>query len=112
MKKPYILLLASLLSVGACVPKPPETGVPPQSAEDARSSDTLIIFYSPGADTEKLKAEIRKYPAEIIYAYRNINGMAVKLPKGASLEQASAVFRKHPDVLSVEPDRIIQLGNP
>ena len=58
---------------------------------------------------EPLLAAASDYRAEILYRYTIINAVAVKPPADTDPQQAVRHFKKVRGVLSVEPDRVMQL---
>lgn len=103
MKKLALFLCAGLLS--ACSPRA-EQATMPQASQEPK---VLIIFYAAQIGSEPLKAEIKRYPAEIVYEYQTLNGIAIKLPETKSLTQATEDFSKVKGVLTVNPDQKMQL---
>lgn len=68
----------------------------------------LIIFYEPQTgDAELLKAA-EKYGSEVLYEYKNFNGIAVTVPKKRSIPDAIKYYEKVKGVLSVTQDRLLQ----
>ena len=74
--------------------------------------DHLIIMYSQDVGKEPLLLAIKDYNAEIIYDYKIITGMAIRIPDGQDLSEAMEYFKAVKGVVSVEKDRIIHLTDP
>lgn len=72
------------------------------------SPSTLIIWYNHKYKKKLLKA-IKKYKAEIIYDYKNFNGVAIKIPEGKDIDKAQKHFQKVKGVLSVNRDQIMNI---
>lgn len=83
--------------------------VRPQQTGLAYSKNTLIISYDEGIGKEPLKRAVRKYGAEVVYDYRIINALAIKIPDGKTLDEATEYFEKVKGVISVSKDRVYQL---
>lgn len=69
----------------------------------------LIIYYDPATGNKKLLNAAEKYGSEILYVYKNINGIAVTVPKGHTLREAVRYFESINGVLSVTEDRKMQI---
>ena len=81
--------------------------VRPQQTGLAYSKNTLIISYDDGIGKEPLKRAIRKYGAEIIYDYRIINALAIRIP-----EESIEYFERVKGVVGVSKDRVYQIDDP
>lgn len=93
-------------SLGAIPPlRPQETGL-------MYSPDVLIISYDLEVGKDPLKKAIRKYGASIIYDYRIINAIAIRIPANKELEDAVTHFEKVKGVLQVSKDRVYRLDDP
>lgn len=109
MMKIYLLLpLLAALNACSITAEQPEAN---HALSAARADETgnLIIFYDRQTGGAPLLKAIESYGATLIYHYKNLNGMAVSPPKNVSAEQAAAYFAKVDGVLSVQPDRMMQL---
>ncbi len=73
------------------------------------SPTTLIIFYDAEIGKKPLLEEVEKSGAEIIYDYKNMNGMAIRKPSTMSLSEARKHFSGVRGVLSVEYDHVVHL---
>ncbi|HJD76905.1 hypothetical protein [Bacteroides reticulotermitis] len=78
-----------------------------QLAQEVR--ENLIIFYDSTIGDKPLLKEIESYKAEIIYQYKSLNGLAIKLPKGKNIEKAIKHFQQVEGVLQVSKDEVMQL---
>lgn len=75
------------------------------------SPSTLIIWYdASGKDSKKalLKA-VKDYKAELIYDYKNFNGIAIRIPDGSNINDAITYFQKVKGVLQVNRDHIMSI---
>ncbi len=66
-------------------------------------------MYDAKTGKEPLLQAIKKYGCEIIYDYKNFNGMAIRKPKDKSIEDTMQHFRKIKGVLSVNYDYVYHL---
>ncbi len=82
--------------------------VRPQQAGLAYSKNTLIISFDEGIGKEPLKKAVRKYGAEVVYDYRIISALAVRIPDGKTADEAMEYFAKVKGVISVSQDRFYQ----
>lgn len=71
--------------------------------------ENLIIYYDAEAGSGELLKAAKKYGSKVIYEYRNINGVALTVPKGKTTGEAKLHYEKVPGVLLVTEDRKIQL---
>lgn len=73
------------------------------------SESTLIIFYEGKHSKARLLKAIRRYGANPIYVYKNFSGMAIRIPKGKTLQEAITYFQKVRGVVAVNKDYVNQL---
>lgn len=78
-------------------------------ANDSVSNGNLIIYYAPESGNEALLKAAKKYGSEVIYVYRNINGIAVTVPANRTVQGAMKYYKKIKGVLSVVQDKMVQL---
>lgn len=97
----WILTIAMLSCLSSCTTT--------KSALHDTPTENLIIYYSPVTGYEELLGAARKYGSKILYVYKNINGIAVTVPKSKTLPEAMKYYEKVNGVLSVVPDRKVQL---
>ena len=76
------------------------------------SPNTLIVMYDTDIGKEPLVEAVKTMNAEIIYDYRIIPGMAVRIPDGTDIRKAMVYFKDVKGVVSVERDRITRLTDP
>ena len=76
------------------------------------AKDVLIVSYDAEVGKEPLKKAINKYGAEVIYDYRIINAIAVRIPESKKLEDSITYFEKVKGVLQVSKDRVYHLDDP
>ena len=92
------------------IPSPGMT--PPMRPVDSGliySRDVLIISYDEEIGKEPLKKAVRKHDAEIIYDYRMINALAVRIPDPDRMDESVAFFSKVKGVLRVSRDQMYRL---
>lgn len=77
----------------------------------AYSPSTLLIWYdaSSRANKKRLLKAVRDYKAQLLYDYKNFNGIAIKIPGSSSLEDAIGFFKKVRGVLQVSRDGIMTI---
>jgi arabinogalactan endo-1,4-beta-galactosidase len=73
------------------------------------SPNVLIVYYDGKGAKESLTQAAKKYGAEIIYAYANFNAMAIRTPKGKTIDDAITYFQKTKGVTQVTRDRMCHL---
>ncbi|WP_201584634.1 hypothetical protein [Psychrobacter sp. HII-4] len=95
------LLLAACQSTVMPIPKPT-----PNSTLEQTVSQTLIIMYNPSIGKQALLKAVADHQATIVYDYKILNGMAIRLPAGTDMNQAIKDFRQVQGVVSVEKDTI------
>lgn len=95
------LLLAACQSTVMPIPKPT-----PSSTLEQTVSQTLIIMYNPSIGKQALLKAVADHQATIVYDYKILNGMAIRLPAGTDMNQAIKDFRQVQGVVSVEKDTI------
>ncbi|MDO4879279.1 MAG: hypothetical protein Q3966_08345 [Neisseria sp.] len=105
MRRILPVLLAAALA--AC--RSPAPAASPIPAAQAAATGNLIIRYDPAIGAEPLLAAASDYRAEILYRYKIINAIAVKLPPNTDPQQAARHFQTIRGVLSAEPDRVMHL---
>lgn len=97
--KALILSAISLLS-GCSTAKTAKESVPNQN---------LIICYEPKTGNKDLLHAAKKYGSEVLYVYKNINGIAVSVPKNKNLPDAIKYYENVKGVLSVTKDEQLRL---
>ncbi len=75
------------------------------------SDNSLIILYDPVNGKDSLYQAIEEYGATIIYDYRNINGIAIRIPTGTFIGDAIEFFKHVDGVLQVNRDIIHQIDD-
>lgn len=78
--------------------------------EENVSERTLLVFYEAENGKNNVLGAARRKNAQIIYDYRYINAVALTIAPGANMEKMIRFFSKTPGVLSVQRDRLMQLG--
>ncbi|MDO5656327.1 MAG: hypothetical protein Q4G27_09330 [Flavobacteriaceae bacterium] len=72
----------------------------------------LIIYYQPDLGKAPLMQAVEDFGAELIYEYKALRGIAIRIPEEKSMEQALLYFKKVKGVLSVHRDEIKRLDPP
>lgn len=80
-------------------------------ADNLYHRGVLIIYYDKTVGAEPLLKAAERYGSEIIYRYNIISGVALRVPKDKSDEEAIAYYKKVKGVLQVARDRIYHLQN-
>ena len=80
--------------------------------DESVSQTNLIIMYDAEIGKETLLQAVKDYGAELLYDYRIISGIAIKIPEGKHILEAIAYFSKVKGVTAVERDRIYHLIDP
>ena len=71
---------------------------------------TLIVFYNENEiSLPKLKRKVKSYDAEIIYEYKEMKGIAVRISQGKSIEQGRKYFESIKGVTNVMKDSKVEL---
>lgn len=71
---------------------------------------TLIVFYNENEiSLPKLKRKVKSYDAEIIYEYKEMKGIAVRISRGKSIEQGRKYFESIKGVTNVMKDGKVEL---
>ena len=116
MMKRLIILSLSLatlaLALDARVVRPirPRPGQEvPSKPQKLHSDNTLIIYYDSKSGKKTLMKAIKKYGATVIYDYKNISSIAIKLPEGKNVDEAKAHFEKVKGVIHVDYDKILRI---
>lgn len=76
------------------------------------SPTNLIIMYDAEVGKDALLQAVKDYGAELLYDYRIISGIAIKIPEGKHILEAIAYFSKVKGVIAVERDHIYHLIDP
>lgn len=85
---------------------------PPERPKDPGlmySRDVLIVSYDEEIGKEPLKKALKKYGAEVVYDYRLVNALAVRIPDPDEINEAIARLEKVKGVLQVSRDRMYRL---
>lgn len=80
-----------------------------KSVPDNTINENLIIYYSPDCGNTDLLTAAKKYGSKILYVYKNINGIAVTVPKSKTVTDAMKYYEGINGVLSVTRDQKMQL---
>ena len=80
--------------------------------DESVSPTNLIIMYDAVIGKETLLQAVKDYGAKLLYDYRIISGIAIKIPEGKHILEAIAYFSKVKGVTAVERDHIYHLIDP
>ena len=80
--------------------------------DESVSPTNLIIMYDAEVGKDALLQAVKDYGAELLYDYRIISGIAIKIPEGKHILEAIAYFSKVKGVTTVERDHIYHLIDP
>lgn len=80
-----------------------------KAVQKSVTHENLIIYYDPAAGNDDLLRAAKKYGSEVLYVYKNINGIAVSIPKNRSFQEAVNYYEKISGVISVMKDEKMQL---
>ena len=81
----------------------------PRQVGLAYSPNILIISYDEGIGKGPLVKAVAKYEAEIIYDYSIINAIAIRIPEGKTLEEATKYLKKVKGVIDVSKNATYRL---
>jgi len=73
------------------------------------SPSTLIILYDASVGKKPLLKAVKKLKAEVIYDYKMINGIAIRIADGTDIEETRRQLMKVKGVVRVNRDRVMQL---
>lgn len=76
---------------------------------DSSTTGNLIIFYDSATGKEELLEAVKEYGSEVLYEYKNFNGIAVTVPPRYTMAKAIRFYKKVRGVLSVSEDRKLEL---
>lgn len=106
MKKSLIILTALFMIACGKAQTNPQT-FPEQTQA---SNGVLIIFYDKSeTSTEQILSEGKKWHIELVYDYKSLNGLAVRVPDLKNIEEIKTFYQQRKGVLSVENDQINEL---
>jgi len=88
---------------------PDTTGMAPNPEDELFAPHTLIIHYDTETGKEPLLQAVKDYDAELIYDYRMINAIAIRVPDSVDIHDAIRHFQQVKGVLQVSRDRKVQL---
>ena len=102
-----LLLLIAILFVG-CTQM--QKAVYQQEETYTQEERTLIVFYNENETSlPKLKRKVKSYGAEIIYEYKEMKGIVVRISQGKSIEQGRKYFENIKGVTNVMKDSKVEL---
>ena len=103
-----ILLLLIAMSFISCTQA--QKAVYQQEETYTQEERTLIVFYNENEISfPKLKRKVNSYGAEIIYEYKEMKGIAVRISQGKSIEQGRKYFESIKGVTNVMKDGKVEL---
>lgn len=103
-----ILSLFITMSFFSCM----QTQKPVYQQEETYTQEerTLIVFYDENEiSLPELKRKVKSYGAEIIYEYKEMKGIAVRILRGKSIEQGRKYFENIKGVINVMKDSKVEL---
>jgi hypothetical protein len=111
MKNFVFLLIFAFLCDGISAQKRIENDTIPadEHTSEQFSPKTLIIFFAGRKSKTRLLKAVKRYKAKVIYQYRMMNGMAIAIPDGKTLDESITYFEHVKGVISVQKDRICHL---
>jgi len=103
-----ILLLLIAMSFIGCAQT--QKAVYQEEETYTQEERTLIVFYNENEiSLPKLKRKVKSYGAEIIYEYKEMKGIAVRIFRGKSIEQGRKYFESIKGVTNVMKDGKVEL---
>ena len=75
------------------------------------SEHTLLIFFDSSIGKDALLEAIEEYGATIIYEYRIINSVAIRIPEGTFIGDAIEFFKNVDGVMAVRRDQSVHLDD-
>ena len=109
MKTLVFVLLSTLL----CACQSPSTSAQstaiPSQQQAQDTTGNLIIFYDDQTGSAPLLKAVKTSGATLVYEYKNLYGIAIRLSSKTNIEDTIAYFKKINGVLSVEQDRLLKL---
>lgn len=91
-------------------PRPGNVQDVPPKPQKLHTDNTLIIFHNGKRSGKKsLMKAVKKYGATVIYDYKALNSISIKLPEGKNVDEAKAHFEKVKGVVQVDYDKIMRL---
>lgn len=104
--------LASCSSQKKAVAEKPKTLRSPEIiAGQEYSPSTLIVFYDATIGKKSLLSAAKKMKCEIIYDYKIVNAVALRIADGDNINSVAEKLKKVDGVLSVQRDRIMHLDS-
>ena len=75
------------------------------------SEHTLLIFFDPSIGKDTLMAAIEEYGATVIYEYRIVDAVAIRIPQGTFIGDAIEFFQNVDGVTFVKRDQMVHPDN-
>ena len=103
-------LLFTLIAISFISCTQTQKAVYQQEETYTQEDRTLIIFYNENEiSLPKLKRKVKSYGAEIIYEYKEMKGIVVRIFRGKSIEQGRKYFESIKGVTNVMKDGKVEL---
>jgi len=103
-------LLFTLIAISFISCTQTQKAVYQQEETYTQEERTLIVFYDENEiSLPKLKRKVKSYGAEIIYEYKEMKGIAVRISRGKSIEQGRKYFESIKGVTNVMKDGKVEL---
>lgn len=83
-----------------------------RNAVASKSDDAnaiVIIFFDSTVGNADLKKAAEAYGSRVVYDYTQLNGMAVTVPKGKTVNDAVSYYQGVNGVVSAQPDQKMEL---
>lgn len=91
-------LLAAAICLSACA-----------THKAVANSGIVIVFYDSAVGNSPLKKAAKRFGSTTVYDYHTLNGMALSVPYGKTVDEAIEYYRAVNGVLSVSRDEKMQL---
>ena len=111
MKKRFFWIIAIGFLTVSCLNLKKTTSNTITEETPKNITHNLIISYKDETVLEALKKEANEYGAEVLYEYKIIKGIAIKIPDNIDIRDAKAHFSKLKGIIGVEYDYINSLNN-
>ncbi|MDO4228789.1 MAG: hypothetical protein Q4C98_03175 [Capnocytophaga sp.] len=83
----------------------------PPTEKQVTQGEIVILYYENGLNLSELNQKIENYKAKIVHQYKNLNGMAISIPKNKTTDEAITYFSKIKGVLQVVKNEMMELHN-
>lgn len=123
----FQLFFAAFITISCSVKRAPNAEPAPQKSltkisdtvriipvqkDKTLTTRTLIIYYDEEVGDRFLLGAVKEIGAVLVYEYKTLKGIAVRIPEQQSVESAITYFKKVKGVRSVHRDRIYSIDPP